>query len=469
MPRRRSPAREGLQLGSRSGSGGKGLPFDPLNPVHADRRASEAPGRWRRLAQLVMLLTTRMFTVRRTQILLQRACVAISAMLLASACTTVLLRQPVPERDLQTAAPYGIRAPLLWAWGDSLGEEEIEAVIRNREKRLREAHGDDIAAGRPVQETILALSGGGPDGAFGAGYLNGWTARGDRPQFTLVTGVSTGAIIALFAFLGPDYDDELTEIYTQYSTDDFTTRTIFTALTGGTAVYDTREYRALIEHYIGEAEVNRLAEEYRKGRTLLVGTTNLDAGRPVIWNVSAIAATGHPAARTLIQDIIQASSAVPAAFPPVLIPVVTPDGRQYDEMHVDGGATQQLMLFSPSLPITDIDRDLGLKVNRTLYVIVNNKLKKAYDPVRPRVLSIAGKSLSTLIGGSGTGDLYKLFAMANRDGTDLEIVSIPQEFGMEANELWDPVYMKTLYDIGYQFGFDGNRWEDQPPDFDPGR
>jgi len=397
-----------------------------------------------------------------------RGCVAAMALLLVSACTTVLRRKPVPETELQTVAPYGIETALLRAWGDFLAEDEIEAVIRHRENRLREIHSDEIAAGRPIQEKILVLSGGGLDGAFGAGYLNGWTARGDRPQFSLVTGVSTGAIIALFAFLGPGYDDVLTEVYTQYSTDDFVTRTIFTALMGGTAVYDTREYRDLIEDYIGEEEVARLAEEHRKGRTLLIGTTNLDAGRPVIWSVSGIAATGHPAARTLIQDIIQASSAVPAAFPPVLIPVVAPDGRQYDEMHVDGGATQHLMLFSPSLPTTELDRELGLQFDRIVYVIVNNKIRKAYNPVRPRILSITGKSLSTLIGGSSAGDLYKLFAIAERDGADLEIVSVPQEFDMEADEIWDPAYMKALYDIGYKFGFEGDHWEDQPPDFESG-
>jgi hypothetical protein len=385
------------------------------------------------------------------------------------ACTTVIARSPVPEEVIEEAAPYGIRLEggLIREWGDRLSYGEPEAIIATRARLLRKLHAKEIEAGDPIEQIGLALSGGGPDGAFGAGVLKGWSDRGDRPEFTVVTGISTGSIIALFAFLGPDYDDELKEVYTTYSTDELFTPTFFTALTGGSAITDSRGYRKLIERYVDDAVVAEIAENFKRGRALLIGTTNLDASRPVVWNIGAIAVSGHPDARTLIQDIIQASSAVPVAFPPVLIPVETPDGRRYDEMHVDGGATQQVMLFTPNLPLRALDEALGAEFDRTLYVLMNNKIDKPYNPVRPRVVPIAGRAASSLLGGSGTGDIYKIFAVAQRDDIDLNVLSIPTDFDQVASEAFDPVYMKALYDLGYQFGLAGDRWSPYPPDYTP--
>lgn len=386
-------------------------------------------------------------------------------MALLSACTTVLARNPVPEKDLETAAPYGITGDLLRAWGDELDKTEVESILAGRIKLLRESKADTIAAGKPIPQAALLLSGGGPDGAFGAGLLNGWTARGDRPEFWAVTGISTGAIIAVLAFLGPDYDDELKEVYTAYRTRDLLQRSFFSALTGGTALTDTSRYRQLIERYVDDTVVARIADEYRKGRVLLIGTTNLDAARPVVWNIGGIAATGHPMAKRLIHDVIQASSAIPAAFPPVLIPVVTRDGQRHDEMHVDGGATQQVMLFSPQFPMLAIDEKLGVRFDRSAFVVINNKINKPYDPVRPRLAAIAGAAASSLIGGSGSGDIYKILAIAERDHIALNIVSIPRDFMMEPTEPFDPVYMKALYDLGYEYGLSGDKWLPRPEDF----
>ena len=394
---------------------------------------------------------------------------ALLMLVVLAACTTVLPRSPAPAELATVALPHGIvpEVGLLREWGDVIDPALRPRIVEFRANQLRATHADAIAAGRPIRETALLLSGGGPDGAFGAGLLVGWTARGDRPEFDLVTGVSTGAIIALFAFLGPEFDQQLTEIYTTYRTEQLLTRTIFAGLTGGTAITDTRGYRALIERYIDDAVMERLAQEAERGRVLLIGTTNLDAARPVIWNISAIARTRHPSARRLVHDVIQASSAIPAAFPPVIIPVETRDGRRYDEMHVDGGATQQIIFFSPSVPLSDVDAALGVRVDRTIYAIVNNKLTKPYVPVRPRLASIAAASASSLIGGSSGGDLYRIFAMADRDDMTLNIVGIPVEFEAEAAEPFDPVYMQALFDLGFQMGLVGGHWLPHPPDFAP--
>lgn len=382
------------------------------------------------------------------------------------ACTPLKLRNGVPEEQVDHAKPYGIEQPIR-AWGDTLVDGDPEDLIKRYAEVLKRTRADEIALGKPLDEVALALSGGGPDGAFGAGLLNGWTARGDRPEFSIVTGISTGAIIALFAYLGPDYDDEMYKVYTQYSTDQLISRTLFAALTGGISITNTRGYRALIEEHVDDEVMRRLAEEHAKGRTLLVGTTNLDAARPVVWSLSRIAATGHPQAKRLIHDIIQASSSIPAAFPPVLVPVVGTDGRNYDEMHVDGGATQQVMLFSPDFPIRQVDEQLGVQVNRSIYVLINNKLQKPYEIVRPRVLAIAGSSISSLLGGAGAGDVYKIYAIAERDDMDLHVTWIPRDFDAVSEEIFDPKYMKALYDLGYEHGLAGDRWIDRPPDFKP--
>ena len=394
-----------------------------------------------------------------------RAITLLAALALAG-CTTVLARNAVPEALLAESKPYGIDVPLLRYSGDRLDQRDLADVFAGRKALFQRIHAPQIARGETIELVSLALSGGGPDGAFGAGLLAGWTERGDRPQFQLVTGVSTGAIIALFAFLGPEHDAKLREIYTTYETRDLVVPAIFAGLTGGTALLDASGYRRLIEQYITPEIVERIAAEYEKGRVLLIGTTNIDSSQPVTWNIGAIAASGHPMARTLIHDVIQASSAIPAAFPPAIIPVEA-GGRVYDEMHVDGGATQQVILYSPGLPVGVLDAAAGARVKRTIYVIVNNKLRKAYEPARPRVFSIAAKAGSSLISGSGTGDLYKIFAIAERDGMELNVRAIPTDFTMASESAFDPRYMSALYRLGYEMGRVGEVWQPYPPGWVP--
>src|SRR5262245_20144549 len=181
---------------------------------------------------------------------------------------------------------------------------------------------------RPAQARhFLALSGGGDDGAFGAGLLVGWSARGNRPQFDMVTGVSTGALSTPFAFLGRDYDQNLTQLYTETSARDiFTKRPILIAAVASDSLTDNAPLRTMIEHYVDSTMVQKLAEEYGKGRLLFVLTTNLDQSRPVIWNIGAIAASNNPKARDLIIDVLLASASIPAIFPPVMLDV-TVDGQ----------------------------------------------------------------------------------------------------------------------------------------------
>lgn len=380
-------------------------------------------------------------------------------------CGTIILRNPVPPDLAESALPLGREG--LREWGDTLSEQEIRLWLRERETRLRERFSDDIAAGRTPSVKFLALSGGGQWGAFGAGILDAWTRSGTRPEFDGVSGVSTGAIIAPFAFLGSEYDDQLRQIYTEYSTVDLLQPTIFSGIVSGAALADTTPLRQIIAKYVTPEMLEAIAEEHRKGRILNIGTTNIDAGRPVIWNIGAIAASGEPGALELVRELIRASAAIPVAFPPIFVPVETPDGRVFDEMHVDGGASSQVTFVSPGVPIGAMTRRaLGRNIDREVYVIVNNSILPAKETLRPRLTDIGAAAVSSLIRGSAIGDVYRLYAIARRDEVGFNVTSIPAEVPCPApTETFDRVFMACLFDFGGKLFESGELWQDGPPFF----
>jgi hypothetical protein len=380
-------------------------------------------------------------------------------------CGAGILRNPVPEALASSAQPFG-RAGLR-DWGDNLDTADLGARIAQRQAFLKAQFGPELAAGRKPRLTYLALSGGGQWGAFGAGILEAWTRSGTRPEFHGVAGVSTGAIIAPFAFLGPAYDATLREIYTQYSTEDLIETTLLSGIISGASLTDTSRLKQVIARYITPELLDAIAAEYRKGRILHIGTTNLDAGRPVIWDIGAIANSGEPGALELVRELIRASSAIPVAFPPIFVPVQTPDGRVFDEMHVDGGASSQVTFVSPAVPIGELTRRaLGRNLDREVYVIVNNNLLPPYQSLRPRVTAIGGAAVSSLIRGSAIGDVYRLHAIAQRDGIGFHVTAIPAEIPCpDPTEDFDRAFMHCLFDFGGRLFDSGDLWSDAPPFF----
>ena len=202
--------------------------------------------------------------------------------------------------------------------------------------------GDENVYTQP--RNYLSISGGGADGAFGAGLLKGWSESGTRPEFWAVTGISTGALIAPFAFIGSDYDDELESLYTTLSTSDLVKKRSLIAGLTSDAFGDTAPMREVLQKHIDAEMIEEIAQEYARGRRLLIGTTNLDAKRPVIWNIGAIAAVGTDESAQLIRDVILASASIPGMFPPVRITARIGD-EEYDELHVDGGVSSQVFLY----------------------------------------------------------------------------------------------------------------------------
>jgi predicted acylesterase/phospholipase RssA len=373
-------------------------------------------------------------------------------------CATVPERTPLPLELTNKASIPGI--PDARFWGDEWPKFAMQMFETSSSAELREKFPGIY--GKP--HDYLAISGGGANGAFGAGLLVGWTAAGTRPEFTMVTGVSTGALTAPFAFLGSGYDDQLKRVFTTTTTKDIVKKRGLIAAILGDSVTDSTPLEELIAKYIDADMIEAIAREHRRGRRLFIGTVNLDAGRPVIWNIGAIAASDYPQKITLIHEILRASASIPVAFPPVVIPVTT-DGKQYDEMHVDGGTGSQVFVYPAAVDWRQITQKLQVQGEPRIYVIRNSFLDPDYLGVKRNVFPIALSTINSLIRTQGIGDLYQIYALCKRDGNDFNLAWIPSDFTDKPNELFDPVYMKKLFDRGYQMALHGYPWQKAPPGF----
>jgi hypothetical protein len=379
---------------------------------------------------------------------------AIAAIGIAGGACSAPERAPaVPRADTERALPLGIAKARFYPDGDP------QPMIADATEALQR----EIAALPPGAKlppaNYLAVSGGGDNGAFGAGLLNAWTETGTRPQFKGVTGVSTGALIAPLAFLGPQYDPVLREVYTTINADLVYRFRGLSAALFDDAMADTAPLSALIAKYFDQKMLDAIASEYRKGRLLLIGTTDLDAQRPVIWNIGAIANSGKPGALGLVQQILRASAAIPGAFQPVLIDVEL-DGKKYQELHVDGGAIAQLFLYPPSL---NLGR-LGIKRERRAYVIRNARLDPDWASSERRTIDIAGRAISTMLATSGRNDVLRVYFITQRDHVDYNLAYIGHDFdGPEKKGEFDQAYMRALYDYGYRQARAGLEWHKAPP------
>ncbi|MEL7049042.1 MAG: patatin-like phospholipase family protein [Pseudomonadota bacterium] len=348
-------------------------------------------------------------------------------------------------------------------WGDEpLKDAEKLAKTRYEQIKALRPH---LLANQAPNFDLLAISGGGADGAYGAGLLSGWTKRGDRPQFEIVAGVSTGALSAPFAFLGPQYDRQLTEIYTEYATDDLITQQVLAGLIGGgSAVTSTKPLEALIKKYMNQQVLSEIAQEHKKGRRLLVGTTNLDSERPVVWDMGAIASQGTPQSGQLFRRILLASAALPGLFPPVFLKVQS-DGRTFQEMHVDGGTTDNAFLLPAGFDRSRHERKKARGGKHRIFIIANSKLAPDRQVVEATTFAIAGRSIATLIKQQLQGDLLKIYLRAKRNKIAFNLTSIPPSFQEKSSEPFDKAYMKKLYDVGFAIGVSGDGWSSEPSEF----
>lgn len=295
---------------------------------------------------------------------------------------------------------------------------------------------------------ILALSGGGQHGAYGAGILNGWTKSGRRPDFDIVTGISTGSLIAPFAFLGSEYDNRLKRFYTETSTRDVAQLDVTGALFGRGFLGNTTPLRAAIERELSDELIRLIAAEHRKGRRLIIGTTNIDAERPVTWDIGAMAQIDTNEARALIRDVILASAAIPVVFEPVTIRVT--DGTVIrEELHVDGGLTREIFAYPPEVRLAPLLRNAGLAGrNNQLWMIHNKKLEPTFEPLPGNATAVAGRAFEMLIRSQSIGNIESAIILAKRDGLRANLTFIPKEFTTKPTEPFDNDYMSELFAVG---------------------
>ena len=369
-------------------------------------------------------------------------------------CASVAPRNALPEALADEATVPG--SPFARFWGDE-SPPDLEARTE-RIRRQMEENPSSLDAPR----FYLTISGGGANGAYAAGLLKGWSESGTRPEMWIVTGISTGALIAPFAFLGSDYDDELEGLYTTLSTKDLVRkRSLLSTLTGDAAT-DTEPLRNLLKEVVSREMIAEIARETGRGRRLVIGTTNIDARRPVMWNIGAIAKVGTDEADQLIRDILLASASIPGAFPPVRIPVRVGD-ETYDELHVDGGVTSQVFLYPTQLDMREASDMVGITREQSVFVIRNSKLDARWSEVNPKLAPVALASIDALIRTQGLGDLYRIYLGAKRDDMPFYLSYIPSSFDLTPNEQFDPEYMRALFDFAYEQARDGVDWERSPP------
>jgi predicted acylesterase/phospholipase RssA len=377
---------------------------------------------------------------------------------LAQGCSTPPRKEAVPAALTSQAEIPGIPgARYRLTEIDVMARDGLESVERERR------HLASIGHKGPLPPAVyLAVSGGGDAGAFGAGLLNGWTKAGNRPQFKLVTGISTGALIAPFAFLGPKYDDRLKDFYTNIGPADIVEhRSLWAAITND-ALADNRPLWNRVAKEVDRALLDEIAAEYDKGRLLLIATSDLDARQAVIWNMTKIASSRDPRALDLFRAVMVTSAAIPGAFPPTMIDVEA-GGKAYQEMHVDGGAMAQVFLYPPSLRVSMPQGRAPAERKRVAYIIRNSRLDPEWAQVERQTLSIMGRAVTSLITMQGIGDLYRIYATTQRDKVDFNLAYIPKEFDAPHPHEFETEYMRKLFDFAYRRAVGGYPWERLPP------
>lgn len=377
------------------------------------------------------------------------------ALSLLSACAKHI-RSPVPPQKIYNVTVLNHHNFRYWSHKRNTSYIDDLILSMKQEHKTNSYH-------RPVN--ILAISGGGHNGAFGAGLLSSWSKTGKRPIFKMVTGISTGAVIAPFAFLGSNYDKVLKSIYTEHSEKDVYRISLFRSLAVG-AIYDTTPYQNLIAKLITKSLLKAIAAEHNKGRRLYIGTTHLDADQLTVWNMGAIANSNSPDALKLFRQIIIASSAIPPAFPPVLLKVKL-GKKKYDEMHIDGGVKAQLFLIATALDLVSLRKKLINKLQHKrkirIYAIRNGILNPEPEATKRSPISIAKRALSSLIKAQALNDIKRIYTLAHQQGAEFYWVAIPNHYKPISSKEFDQVEMKRLFNLGYQIGLHKQAWSTAHP------
>ena len=319
------------------------------------------------------------------------------------------------------------------------------------------------ASFRPGPLGYLALSGGGADGAYGAGVLNGWSAAGTRPEFSAVSGVSTGALIAPFAFLGPAYDATLREVYTSGMAESLLNTPNIVRAVFGSGLFGNTHLRELVARYIGQDMLAAIAAENAKGRKLLIVTTNLDTQRTAIWDMGRIAAIRSAQALNLFRDVLAASASIPVVFPPMLIDAEA-NGHRFQEMHVDGGVTAPVLTLPEAFLLRNGAFARGLRMN--IYVLVNDKVERDFQLMPNSTIDIAARASASVTKTQIRSVLYETYDFARRNNLGFNLTYIDKDLPSPGSFGFETSYMRALYQYGYDKAKAGDFWAKAPPSDD---
>lgn len=371
-------------------------------------------------------------------------------------------RDAVPVALSETAVLPGYDGARYW--GDEL-TPAFEATMIGLYQQIKRNAEAKVGPNFLEEANFIAISGGGDNGAFTAGLMKGWTARGDRPVFEAVTGVSTGALAAPFVFLGPDHDKDLADIYLNNGSQQlYASRGLLGLL--GNSLESTAPLEGLIRRYASDAFLDEIAAQARLGRKLLVASTDLDAQRPMIWDLTAVAASGRPDRRDMFVRILLASSAIPGIFPPVAFRVAATDGKTYSELHVDGGVTAEVIFVPPEAQLAELEAKIFGKLRkRTLWIVRNGKLGPEYAPSRDKMFSLASRGVLTLVKYQVLSNLRTLAREtreAEKGQSNFFFQAIPQDFNSTKKSQFDLAYAKALFQCGIEVGKAGTWSSDVP-------
>lgn len=380
---------------------------------------------------------------------------------LLGGCATIA-HVSIPEQQAATAEIPGFTGVRLDAEASAdTVRDRIGPVLAKLRARMRERQRSSAQ-----RLNFLAISGGAQDGAFGAGLLIGWSERGTIPEFDLVTGVSAGALIAPFAFAGPEFGRELEKVFTKPLPEAGDGGEAFASFLAGGAVPNTAVVKRLIARHIDDRLLDVIAAERARGRLLLIGTTNIETQRSVYWDMGKIAQSTRADRGKLFRKILLASTAIPGAIDPVVFPVIS-NGKTYDEVHVDGGATRGVFLAPLTLSSRSTDPTIKGSVVRKLYVIRNGKVAPEHQKVSGTTFGILGRTIATLVKYRGNGDLYRLYARSLRDNIDFNLAHIPASYRPNTKNEFNIDYLRELFEFGRKWGAIGYPWAKFPPGFDP--
>lgn len=314
---------------------------------------------------------------------------------------------------------------------------------------------------RHKEINYLVLSGGGAGGAFSVGVLKAWSDRGQRPEFDIVSGVSTGALIAPYAFLGTAYDKTLVDLYTSGVAEELVDVDFLPKGLLGASLLKQEPLRMMVERYLTRDILTKIAAEHRKGRRLLVLTSNLDSQRAVIWNMGAIADSGRPDALKLFQDVIIASASIPGIFPAVLIKAKS-GGREFEEMHSDGGSSSQILTIPEGWMANPQNEAWPKSLKLNMYVIVNNALMPEFSTTTNNTFAVMARANSAIIKSQTRSALLATYVYARRNGIRFRVASIDTQIPYTMTDPFNTNYMRAVYNLGYAEMASGSLWKDKP-------